>query len=556
MKKKIIFLSIELFVGLFLLAFISCNNDFLHVEQKVSDQVTDTISMSNLDASFPVNFNLPQAGNAHWRVLQFPTWMKVSQNEGNFSEGKSTFQLEIPDKYMIPGYGIIDCQLVFEVKGIGLVQYPIRFMNFGNPHCGLSTYDISLEYQSLAVFTIQNMEGGILLWEIKDKPSWISVSKQSGYLNPNSAEQITLLISRDNLEKGSYSGEINIATNSNEQNLKLKVSMKVSDPSISGTVENIEGEVVDADFCKTTGLMVVAAKNPNRLYFFKSDHSMKTLELNKIPISVTVSETGDLVAATFTNTDLSLISTESLTITKNIQTGIITSDVALGGNGWAYISPKPYSSDYLLSVNLNTGETIKLNEYMNGLTFLKKVPGKNLLYGTKVGWSPDFLLVFDISKGAVNSVVDQWWTTLWKFWLSEDGLQVFSGMRKIYRSPDYLGKGNMMEAPALSGEFEEISGTISAMDHCAALKELLIVYKAYSYEVGTRVLKIDDSGYFTKAAFSVNNLTVNENGNTLSLAPEVPYMFISKLGNELHLIKKGMANSGFNYWSYERISLK
>lgn len=555
MKKITIFLTIKLFAVLFLFSFISCNNDFLHVEQKVGEPVADTIFMTDFDQQIPVNFNLSQAGNARWRVFQFPAWLKVSPMEGRFTDGKSSFQLEVPDKNAIAQWGVLSLPLVFEVDGIGLVSYPFQYLNFGRPRSGLSTYELSLEYQSLAVFTIHNMDGGILIWEIKDKPSWISVSKQSGYLNPNSAEQITLLISRDNMAKGNYSGEINIATNSIEQNLKLKVSMKVTDPSISGKIVPVEGEVVDADFCKATGLLVIAGKNPNRMYFFKSDQTVKTLELNKIPISVTISETGDQIAATFTNTDLSLINPESLTITKNIPTGIITSDVALGGNDWAYLAPKQYDTNYLLSINLNTAQIVKHTENVNGLTLLKKVPGKNLLYGSKVGWSPDFLLVFDISQGAANSVVDQWWTTLWRFWISEDGNRIFTGIRKIYQSPEYQQKGMIMENPFMAGEIEEISGSVSAMDHSSALKEVLLVYKSYSNEPGTRVLRIDDSGYFRKDAFAVNNCVVDENGTTLSLVPEVPWMFVSKSGKELNLIKKGTGNSGKTYWFYEKIEL-
>jgi hypothetical protein len=504
----------------------------------------------------PVNFNLPKAGNAHWRVFQLPAWMKVVPQEGQFEDGKSSFQLTIPEKTAIPQWGMFNLPLIFEVEGIGLVQYPLQFINFGRPRSGLSTYDLPFEYRSLGEFTIHNLDGGILVWEIKDKPSWITVSKQKGFMNPNSAEIITLLISRDNLVKGNYSGEINIAVNSIEPNLKLKVSMKVSDPSMSGQVESIEGEVVDADFCKATGLMVVAAKNPNRMYFYQPDQPVKSLDLNKIPISVTISETGDQIAATFTNTDLSLISPESFTITKNIQTGMIASDIALGGNGWAYLAPKPYDTSFLQSIDLNSGQIVKNTVDMNGLTILKKVPGKNLLYGSKVGWSPDFLEVFDISKGAVNSVVDQYWVTLSRFWLSEDGQHVFSGMRKIYQSPEFVQKGNMMDPPLLAGEIENIAGTINAIDHSSILKEMFVVYKAYSYEVGTRVLRIDDSGFFTKSAFRVGDCVVTENGFTQSIDPEVPYMFVSKSGKELGLIKKGMSNSGKVYWFYEKITLK
>lgn len=192
---------------------------------------------------------------------------------------------------------------------------------------------------------------------------------------------------------------------------------------------------------------------------------------------------------------------------------------------------------------------------MNGLTLLKKVPGKSLLYGSKIGWSPDFLMVFDISAGAVNPVPDEWWTTLWKFWPSEDGQRIFTGNLKIYQSPDFQAKGSIMESPNLLGQLEPISGTINSIEHSLALKEIFVAYKSYNYETGTRILRIDDSGYFVKSTVALNSLTIIENGNIFSIMPEVPHMYVSKLGKELYLVKVIMGNSGKNYWYYEKIAL-
>lgn len=554
--KNVIFQIIKVLSIVGVLFLISCSNDFLKQEQIAADPVADTIRMTSLESLKAVGFSIEKAGNSHWRVVQLPKWVNITPMEGSFSNGKSSFQIELLDKTSIPQWGVLNLPLVFEVDGIGYVQYPFQFLNFGNPQTGLSTYDLTLNYQSTGVFTLHNTGGGILLWEVKNKPSWITLSEQSGYLNANSALPINLTITRNNMAKGDYSGEIVIATNSiDKPNLQLKVSIKVFDPTVSGDAELIEGEVVDAEFCKATGMLAIATKNPNRMYLYNSGQVKRTLELQKIPINLAITEKGDLITASFTNTDLSVISPESFTILKNFQTGIVTSDIALGDNGWAYLAPKAYDTNYMVSVDLTSGQVIKNNEYMNGLTWLKKVPGKSLLYGSKIGWSPDFLMVFDISAGAVNPVHDEWWTTLWKFWPSEDGQRIFTGNLKIYQSPDFQAKGSIMENPNLLGQLESISGTINSIEHSLALKEIFVAYKSYNYETGTRILRIDDSGYFIKKTVALNNLTIIENGNIFSIIPEVPYMYVSKSGKELYLVKVIMGNSGKNYWYYEKIAL-
>ncbi len=130
MSNKL-FLSVKLLAIIIVSALGSCNNDFLHVEQKIGSLVKDTIYMTDFDSQFDVSFNLAKAGNAHWRVLQYPAWMTISPMEDNFIEGKSSFQIVVPDKTFISTYGAINLPLVFDVDGVGLVQYPLVFFNFG-----------------------------------------------------------------------------------------------------------------------------------------------------------------------------------------------------------------------------------------------------------------------------------------------------------------------------------------------------------------------------------------------------------------------------------------
>lgn len=544
-------------IFLILSAAFSCSNDFLNQEKPVAAPVADTIRMTSLEQGKTVSFNIPNAGNAGWRVFQFPAWAKISPMEGNFSNGVSSFQIEIPANSDIPQHGILSLPLVFDVEGIGYVQYPFLLLNFGNPQPTLSVNTQSLDYQSAGSFHVNNSGGGILLWEIKSKPSWMTLSPEEGYLDSYTSEQINFTIKRDNLEKGEYSGDIVIATNSIQRpSLTLRITMKVFDPALSGNSELIEGEVTDAAFCKATGTLVVAVKNPNRMYLYQSGQVKKQLDFQKIPINVAISEKGDLIAASFTNTDLSVIDPVTLTIQKDIKTGMISSDLALGENGWAYLSPKAYDTNNLVSVDLNSGQLVKNNKYLTGLSWLKKIPGKSLLYGSLIGWSPDYLLVFDISAGAVNPVIDEWWTTLMKFWPSEDGKRLFTGSLKIYQSPEYQATGSIiMDNPVLLGQLEPISGTINSIEHSAALKEIFVASKSYNYEAGSQIQRIDDSGFMVKKSFSLNNITLVENGNLFTIIPEVPYMFVNKAGKELYLIKVATGNSGKNYWYYEKIDL-
>lgn len=537
------------------LGFTSCSNDFLHEGLPKGPVVADTLFMNDLDSQKVVSFNLPSAGNARWRIYKHPAWMEISPLEGHFSEGNSAFEIKSKGFFPLRQPDTIPMPLVFEVDGLGLVEYPILFTHYGRPVFALSTYDILFYYRSIGQFIIHNYKDGVLVWEINDQPSWINVSKQKGILQPNQSETISLLVSRENVGKGSYTGTINIANNSIDPNRKVKVSMNVSFPTKTGIQQNIEGKVVDADFCKGNGLMVVATTNPNRIYFYRPDQPVKSVELQKKPLAIDLSETGDQLAATFTNADLSLIDAERMTIITDIAIGTHSPEVVLGSNGWAYLAPTLYESSYLKSVNLATGQIITHTKDMDGLTLLKKVPGKSLLYGSLPGWDPDKLFVFDISTGEANNVVDDYNMTLRKFWLSEDGQYLFSGNGKVYQSPNYTNSGHIIGTPVLNREFAKINGLELIMDHCTFIKEMFVCYDSNKYGEGTQVLQINDSGSYIKSAFLVNKIFTDKSGNTIEDEPVVPFMFVNKLGTELHLIKKWKANNGEDYWFYEKISL-
>lgn len=125
MKQFTIFYYL-FFIGI---ALTSCNNDFLQIEKKIGKPVADTIFITRLEKQKAVNFNLPTAGNAHWRVYKFPVMMEISPKEGNFSKGKSSFEIQVIGQYdfINEAYKL---PLTFEVEGIGLVDYPFQLIPF------------------------------------------------------------------------------------------------------------------------------------------------------------------------------------------------------------------------------------------------------------------------------------------------------------------------------------------------------------------------------------------------------------------------------------------
>jgi hypothetical protein len=333
--------------------------------------------------------------------------------------------------------------------------------------------------------------------------------------------------------------------------------MKVFELGLNGKIKPIPGIVLDADYCKTTGITVLAVRNPNRLILINPGQPFKEMPLNKEPTTVAISQNGEQAICGFSKNDLSIIDLASLTIAKNYRLDFAPTDVALGDNGWAYLISDSFYEHYLRSVNLNSGEIFINPTDVHEITKLVKVPGKSLVYGTKGGeWSRN-LLVADISAGAAAPLIDNWPTSPWNFWLSEDGNRVFAGHKEIYQAPAYQKKEWINYDLPVVGQMENLAFAIKSLVHSSVRKEILAVYGPVSFATAARIFRFDDGNYTQKGFFDVNeSQIISPQGDLVTLRTELPWMFVDKTGQNLTLIKKGLSQSTSDiYWFYETISL-
>lgn len=544
----------------FILLITACSNDFLKVEQKIEVSINDTIRLTNLDLQQAISLNLESAGNAKWRILQFPSWITVSPLNGNFSNGKSSFQIQ-QDPYQIPlNYGVSQLSFIFDVDGIGLIEAPLLFLNAGNPVIQVSTNFLNMREFARQSFSIANQGGGYYFWNISEKPSWLNISKEQGVIELLQSEILEVTVDPNGLGKGEHSGKIKISGNSiNNPVIEIEVVIRVAEQVVQGDNLALEGDVTDAEYCKNTDLLVIAVKNPNRIYFSKSGEPLRMMELNKVPSSLAISESGDLVALISTNAQLDLIDPVKMEVSKTLQAGMNCSDIVLGNNGWAYLAPKQDESYYPRSINLKTGENKVGKAWIRGVTYMKKVPGKNLIVGTRVGWSPDGLILLDISKGAARDTVNEYHMDTWKFWFSESGDRMYCGTRNIYATPEFNEKQSFfaMERPDSRGQLEAESFSISAIEHCQSLNELFVAMKtwnSYGYEESIKIDVYNAEGVFRKRTFIPGYNKIADSGATRPTY-DVPFMFAEKSGNHLILVKRSVLENK-NYWFLETLNLK
>ncbi len=544
---------------LILIAFLfGCNNDFLNKEYYLVEGSEDTIKLSSIDPEIEYELRLSSAKNAKWSLFQSPGLIDIEPKKGEFIDGKSVIKLKkIQSPYGVSIVGIQNRSVTFDVEGIGLIIYPLSYFEYGTPVGSILPNKLVLDNQYFSTITIENTDRpGILTWELIELPSWIKASKKKGALYPSESEDIGISVIRDNLDKGDYTGRIVVSTNMVEEIKMIKVSMKIEYPSISGSNIQIEGDVVDADFCKKNGLLVIATKQPDQIYFYRPGEPVSVMEPKKVPVCICLNENGDALVANFTNTDVSLIDVEQKTILKNYQSGMIASDVNWGNNEWVYLSPRSAdSSRKFKSVNLTTGEIVTTGEIYNGNYLLKKVPNKGVLYGSREYSS--YLSVFNISEGPINNEIKEVNLGSRRFWIADDFTRIFCSNGKIYKVFNYSSSLNYYSfKPEFSGELPLLNKDILTLDQSSATKEIFATYIKEDYSTRNTILtRIDEVGYDTKNTYTIDDYVFQDKGQFKVASINVVYMFIDKSGEILHLIKLAQYNEK-RFWFYETINIK
>ncbi|HOI49330.1 MAG TPA: hypothetical protein PK167_08495 [Prolixibacteraceae bacterium] len=546
--------------GFMLVATLSCNDDFLNQQPPVvAFHAQDTIALNNLfSGQFEVPMELPGGGNKSWRIFQYPTWIDIEPKQGAFAAGNSSFKLtNHPDQFTM-GYGLFFFPLVFDVSDFGQVQYTLLYLNLGDPGMRVSSA-LNLGKESTGSFYIQNQGNGVILWGITAAPKWLKISQTEGVLENPSTEYISFTIDRTGLAAGDYSGHIQIASNARPGTFSIPVFMTVAPGITPGKINFGTGEFIHADYNKARDELIVLVKNPNRLLFYKNAAAEpEVVDLDRIPKCFTLSEDGNSLAVGFSNAEISVFDTHSRGLQKNYSINTTPVGIEFGENGWIYFTGTLSYQNYLFSLDMATGTVSRGQSAMSGMIPLYKIPGKSVLLSTQPGYSPEGLQFFDISKGIANDTVNQWHLPTQGLWLSEDGARIFTGLKKVYRTPDYVRQqGWTMEEPAGVGELD-ISGNspITAIAHHSASRKIYVsTWGGYGSAPATIYL-LDHNSYVLQKSFEVNTRPP-EGFSMSSWWLKIQFIFPTSDGSQIWLVNRYPAGlySKPDTWSVDKISL-
>ncbi|GEM_PF-5619490 len=137
------------------------------------------------------------------------------------------------------------------------------------PEMSISTTNMDFGSSSVTnSFTISNIGGGVLNWNISDDQAWLSVSSTQGSTAAGQYNEITVTVDRSGLSAGSYTGTLTIVPSQGSQ-ATIAVSMTVVSSAFTLTFTN--PLYTDIDITVSGAGSKTAAVGGSAVYTFSSN---------------------------------------------------------------------------------------------------------------------------------------------------------------------------------------------------------------------------------------------------------------------------------------------
>lgn len=547
--------------------FAGCSDDFLKTSQTPIDQynLQDTLFIEETSQQYSVTLTLPIDMSEAYTIVAQPKCMTFSSLKGKFNHGNAPFQFSTDMSQLAGRTGDIGQRVILNIDEIGLLVLSVKI---GRPHVPeseadpkfyISTSGIQLKDWEPQTFTIENRGGGFVNFQIYDIPYWMTCSAYSGSLNAGESQQIVISASNTNLTEPEYNATIQIYENGQTYNLQVKLLISATVKN-SENIKAISGKVTDAEFSTASNKLVIATQQPNQLVIFSRDTVQSVIPLTKSPNCVSISEDGKTAVVGYNQAYVSLIDLESETITKTVEADCIIYDIVLGSGNWCYIVSDTGDFQSLRSLNLATGEIKRSANYSKTYAKMniRKIPGQPYLLGSNSILYSNGLIMVDISKGIANDTIPYWNIDTNNFWISPDGNRIYTGIKNVFKTPDYVASDNYYYDLPIVAKLPATNENIVWVNQSDAAGSIFVAessreYDSYEYSL---IEEIDPESYNVVRQFNPDKFQTTINGKNWTYTTIVKYVFASIDGKKLFTVRNVLRQYQTDAWSMEMIPVQ
>lgn len=550
--------AIILGIATILFAAMSCSNKFLEENQVDLYTWSDTVIVTSYDQNVQVELQTPLDEDYDFTIYKQPRWLSFNAMHGKILDGNFTLDLTVLHEEAPLNYPVSYSTIYLDVEDLGMISLTVAYQNYSNAEMQHSPSSFTFESGAPQQLTIANTGQGLMVWEITSKPDWLTVSFTKDTLYPYESSEVEIGLKTEMLTPGELlTGNIAILSNARFSHtlIPINVTLPIIPPSDPGQLTSI---LVDAKYHHNSGIMAICTKAPNQIILFNMVSGVSdTIQLDKTPMCISFTEDGHKAVLGYSVASVAYIDVDNSEIIAEYNIDCIPFDIIPGENGWCYITPESDQWVRLRNLNLNNGEVITsaTSTSIYEKSIIRKVPGKPYMAGSQLGVFPSSLLIFDITDGQAKDAVTRYHESIGHFWLSKDGVRLYSEFSNVYTLPEYDGLSHA--SLPVYGIIDSESSFINALDDCPVINSVFISSSTNYYQSGnSSVIEQFDATSLNKIkSFNVSPVWLTLSGTDHLYQTTPLHIFVNKEGTYMYVIKTLIQEFDSNCWFIETIEL-
>jgi len=494
-----------------------------------------------------------------WNIASMPDWLAVDttkvESSGLYITQNSSYDIPLLIKPKLITTGNLTGIIVLTTNDKKHPRINISVSaDLGTPQLNIyaNTINFALNETSKSL-TFGNSGNGMLSWEFKDIPQWLTITPSSGMSVPyTSSNNIVFSCDRTKLSPGQNTATVNLKTN-DSSHASYSITVTASAPGNNANTRAITGNVIDAVFNKNTNTLYYVTSSPSKLiaYDVKARSVLNEIVLSKAPTCFAISEDWTK-AAVGHNGSLSAINLTSNTVTATYTSDYSINDIAWAANDWFCYTQKGGSFSGLHWINTATGAVYedKDQSSLDGNSFVKKVPNQAYLIATRGNTSPSGFLCYDIASKSKKSYAHM---DLSNFWMSEDGQYIYAQNSNIYRTTSSTGSTDNFNSNINAiGKIDTPSSYRISFGYHSNHNLWVIQSDSYTSDASASIYQFEDNDYTLVKKYAYDMLYQPEN-QASAFNVNANYVFANNEGTEISVLCKGVSNSS---WIIQFIPIK
>jgi hypothetical protein len=363
-------------ITLMLLLVYSCDETGIDTSTLQLHVSPDTLYIADSDEFKEVYLSVQPNYKVNYRITQLPAWLKIDSAAMKGTIEKGIYPIRItPLKEGLEGVYTGNISLITDMAGA--LEIKAIMSVAGHPTLSISNQSIDFGTDStIKIIGIKNTGTGMLNWKAEKQANWLTVMPAQGTLLKGQTAIVTVICSRAKMDMNTYTSELQIKSNAENQYSNIGISMTV--PRISGIA------------LSTPSLTYNFSENEKSIYLINTGNSGMSWSMEPSTYIISNHTTGELAKGDSVRLTLSLDrgklsngshyskiyvrndsnKKDSLAVTVNhfaehklmLGSNVVDAEFSRAANAIVYVTSSPSNALVIMNPETKERKTVAINK--------------------------------------------------------------------------------------------------------------------------------------------------------------------------------------------------